>query len=459
MKKLKQQNNKFINDLKKNEIRLKHKILGEFRLKYISTGDAISFFKILSEKKLSDREFVIKILHNQIIKPRVKFEEFKKLSDKDLIKIARVFIKNETHTFQYFKDTGDFFKDFRFAIKTYKEKQYEQIKNIIDPKIKYIKDILNTFSKRFALSIALNPDLRLNINKCLQGIEKISKKLEKVQLRNLSNLKLLTEEYYSFAYNINEYLKPSIFIWQKWLDKYKPTIFDDIFKTLEKFSQKYKIAETKVIKILKKYKWFISPSMPTSFIYEAVQIGRKRGNQRGAMNKLFVEYFSKNNFKNLKNLIEGWKNNNIFKPRMKILRDCISTLKSVKRPSNPSNLVIPTLIAQIDGIQTEFMEQSGLHYDVRKIGWINKSGKKIKKKEWLKKQTLNSELLDIANDIFLNILFQKAHPGQPLTTPFTFNRHKILHGEYLRYGRIDNTIRAFLILDFLSSVSEKVVKP
>lgn len=459
MKKLKQQNNKFINDLKKNEIRLKHKILGEFRLKYISTGDAISFFKILSEKKLSDREFVIKVLHNQIIKPRVKFEEFKKLSDKDLIKIARVFIKNETHTFQYFKDTGDFFKDFRFAIKTYKEKQYEQIKNIIDPKIKYIEDTLNKFSKRFALSIALNSNLRSYINDCLQGIEKISKELEEVQLRNLLNLKIITEEYYSFAFNINEYLKPNIVNWQKWVGKYESTIFYNIFKTWEKFSKEYKIDIKKSIKILKKYKWFISPSMPTSFIYEAVQIGRKKGNQRGVMNKLFVEYFSKNNFKNLKNLVERWKNNNIFKPRMKILRDCISTLKSAKRSSNPSNLVIPTLIAQIDGIQAEFMRQSGLHYDIRKRGWINKSGKKINKRKWFIKQTLNSELLDIANDVFLNILFQKSNPGQPLTTPFTFNRHKILHGEYLIYGRIDNTIRAFLILDFLSSVSEKVVKP
>lgn len=445
----------------KNEkiIKLRLRTLGEVELKYISTGDAISFLKILSEEKLSDIEFVLKILYNQLIKPKINFEEFKKLSDKELIKIAKAFLKKETQIFQYFKDTGDFFKDFRFAIKKYYKEQFEKIKNIIDPKIKYIKDILNTFSKRFALSIALNSDLRLNIKKCLQGIEKISKELEKVQLRNLSNLKLITEEYYSFAYNINEYLKPSIFIWKKWLDEYKPTIFDDIFKTWEKFSQKYKIAKTKGIKILKKYKWFISPSMPTSFIYEAVQTGRKKGNQRGAMNKSFIEYFSKNNFKNLKNLIEGWKNNNIFKPRMKILRDCISTLKSVKRPSNPSNLVIPTLIAQIDGIQTEFMKQSGLHYDTIKRKWRDRGGKIINKKKWLKSQTLNSELLDIANDVLLNILFQGASPGEPLKTPFTFNRHKILHGEYLRYGRIDNTIRAFLILDFLSNVSEKVVKP
>ena len=64
-------------------------------------------------------------------------------------------------------------------------------------------------------------------------------------------------------------------------------------------------------------------------------------------------------------------------------------------------------------------------------------------------------MLDLANEIFLNILFQIAYPGKPLKTPFTFNRHKIIHGEYLKYGRIDNTIRAFLILDFLATLSNK----
>jgi len=75
-------------------------------------------------------------------------------------------------------------------------------------------------------------------------------------------------------------------------------------------------------------------------------------------------------------------------------------------------------------------------------------------KGWFKGLTPNQKLLDLANDIFLNILFQRAQPGQPLETPFTFSRHKIMHGEYLRYGRIDNTIRAFLILDFLATLSK-----
>ena len=64
-----------------------------------------------------------------------------------------------------------------------------------------------------------------------------------------------------------------------------------------------------------------------------------------------------------------------------------------------------------------------------------------------------SDVSGLANDILLDFLFQNAYPGLPLEMPFTFNRHKILHGEITKYGRFDNTLRAFLILDFLNSVS------
>jgi len=111
-------------------------------------------------------------------------------------------------------------------------------------------------------------------------------------------------------------------------------------------------------------------------------------------------------------------------------------------------LVIPTLIAQIDGIRLEFMNRNGLSFWTKDKYW----------KQWFKGQTPNPNLLDLANDIFLNILFQRSDPGEPLGIPFTFSRHKIMHGEYLRYGRIDNTIRAFLILDFLATLSNKEVK-
>ena len=185
--------------------------------------------------------------------------------------------------------------------------------------------------------------------------------------------------------------------------------------------------------------------MPLTFIFEVVEIGKRKGNQRKAINRLFIDYFSSNNFENLEKLVDGWETNEILKPRIKIFRDCISVMRNAKGKYNPLTIVLPTLIAQIDGIRIEFMNRSGLSFWTKDRVW----------KGWFKGQTPNQKLLDLANDILLNILFQKSQPGRPLETPFTFNRHKIMHGGYLRYGRIDHTIRAFMILDFLAILSNR----
>jgi hypothetical protein len=83
--------------------------------------------------------------------------------------------------------------------------------------------------------------------------------------------------------------------------------------------------------------------------------------------------------------------------------------------------------------------------------WIDGKGNQSKKKKEAERKLFVSlnEFSPIGEYLLLEILFQEAFQGQDLTIPSTFSRHKILHGEYINYGRIDNTIRAFLILDFL----------
>ena len=107
------------------------------------------------------------------------------------------------------------------------------------------------------------------------------------------------------------------------------------------------------------------------------------------------------------------------------------------------------LISQIDGILTDFAKQLGVENadrrrDKFKQDFRSKTGKDI-----------FSVVSELDNDILLDLLFQTSYPGQPLKNPFSFNRHKIAHGEFLSYGRFDNTLRAFLILDFLKYRSGK----
>lgn len=225
------------------------------------------------------------------------------------------------------------------------------------------------------------------------------------------------------------------------LDTAKPSA--GLAKRFEELSEKFKVTEEEAVKILNKYKWPVSSSMPLSFLFEVIEIGRQKGNQRGAINKLFVDYFSANDFEQLSELIEAWRSNPVFEPRMKIFRDCVVALKQANDRYNASNIVLPTLIAQIDGILTDYMEQ-------KEVGRNRKW--KSEFRALTANQYFSDSFSDLASDILLDLLFQKAIPGQPLEVPFTFSRHKIMHGEYTRYGRIDNTLRAFLILDFLSGL-------
>jgi len=419
----------------------KSKTFGEIELKYISVGD-LTFFVELLDKVKNDKEFVTQVLYHQLTTPKVSFTEFNKIPDDELIEIARDFVGHEQHTFQYFRETTDteFFTNFKKAIKTYHQKQVERLQTALGPMIELSIRVLENFNKQYASIIRQTTYIAESIG----TISKVAEQFREAQLSIVESLRPAIEQCQLTARIVSEYLAPQINFWQNWVEQNRE-IFDTYRRLWQTFQEQYKITEQEAIQILRKYKWFITPSLPLTFIFEVVKIGRRKGNQRKTINRLFIDYFSSNNFENLEKLVDGWETNEIFKPRMKIFRDCISVMRNAKGKYNPSTIVLPTLIAQIDGIRIEFMNRNGLSFWTKDRVW----------KGWFKGQTPNQKLLDLANDIFLNILFQKSQPGRPLETPFTFNRHKIMHGEYLRYGRIDHTIRAFLILDFLATLSNR----
>ena len=407
---------------------------GEVELKYISIGDTDDFVE-LSNKIDDDKEFIIQLLHHQLIHPDMLSSDFYKISNNGLIKLAKDFINNEPLIFEHFNETteDDFFANFRETIISYHQMNVKKLEAALVPIIKSTSHLAESLKK----------------------IDLISKQFQNSQLLVAESLGPIIKQSSLTASILSGSVLPLINFWQNWIDTNNFIFkrYDDFWRN---FQKQYKITEQEAIQILKKYKWFITPSLPSYFVYNVVKIGRKRGNQRKNINKLFVDYFCSNDFENLENFLEEWGDISIFKPRMKIFKDCIYVLKSSKRKTNPSNLLLPTLIAQIDGIQAEFMELNGLAVN-SKGRWEDKDGNQITPIKWFKTQTSNKDLLDSSNHIFLNILFQKAYRGEPLETPFTFSRHKIMHGEYLNYGRIDNTIRAFMILDFLATLTNRTL--
>jgi len=430
-------------DLHQNNTKLKSRSLGNVEIKYISYGDTKNFSKILSNRKLTDEQFVQQILHNQLLKPKITLKEFERIPASDLTIIAKAFVRNEKHTFQYLKKTENFFHDFRIAIKTYEENKLKQFSAIFKPLIPNIRKTLLSFNQDYSKIIGQALDTSSYIQESLKGISEVAKQVQQAQLQFLQPLRQITEQYKTMADVIANSLKPQIDFWNKWAEQNK-TIFEGIGKFWEDFQKQYDIAESKATGVLQKYKWFISPSLPSSFVFSVMQLDKKRGRQDKAINNFYFDYFSRNQWKNLESMVLGWKNKPLLKRRMKIFQNCVFMLKnSSDKRINPITVILPTLISQIDGLLSDYLSFKGIPWQRSYVGKKNQF-------QINRSKTMTTRLDNLADYIFLDILFQKSQKGQPLETPFNFNRHKIMHGENTNYGRKNYLIRAFLIIDFLA---------
>jgi hypothetical protein len=243
----------------------------------------------------------------------------------------------------------------------------------------------------------------------------------------------------------------------------KPIQFSEAFQGLSvelgKAFERFGISERVATKLLYKYKLFLSPSVDIRLFHDIARIAEKKGNYKAEINQLLARYFFGDSCRELAGLIRDWEKNELFRPRMKILRDCLTALRTNGNGYNPSNVVLPTLIAQIDGISQCYMEKQGYSYMVietkkrRRMGWVDNNGTPINWKDVYVNNTKKHEYMSTACEIFVNVLFESSARGS--RSLITFNRHKIMHGEYTHYGRIENTIRAFLVLDFLHYLTKE----
>ena len=225
--------------LNKNNTKTKLESLGDVELKYVSLGDTIEFAKLL-QKQLSNRDFVVQVLFHQLIKPQIGFDNFQKISDKELEELSTAFIKNENHTFKYFQDTGNLFKDFKQAIAMGHEKHIEELRKSFEPIVKSAQKTLTAFSKNYASVIQQAIDGTSYIRESLQSIAGIAKQIGDTQRCFAEFIKPVIEQYQSVATIITESLRPQNDFWQKWTEQNKK-IFESFSNYWLEFQQRYNI--------------------------------------------------------------------------------------------------------------------------------------------------------------------------------------------------------------------------
>lgn len=218
---------------------------------------------------------------------------------------------------------------------------------------------------------------------------------------------------------------------------------------IEKVAKKYELHQEIIIQLLNEHQWFVLPSMPMNFIYEILGI-LTEDNKRIKLNEHFFNYFAYNDYENLINLVDKWDSSGKLRyGRMKVIKDCLNSIINSKNGRIPSTMIVPTLIAQIDGIQREFLLKNNFEPIWVKYQYEGEGKKMNQNEAWDFIYSPEDSFSEIANDVILDVLFANVNPGESIKTPITFSRHKIMHGEHLNYGTKPNTIRTFLILDFL----------
>lgn len=296
----------------------------------------------------------------------------------------------------------------------------------------------------------------LAISQTLSDMDAISE-----TIKNLDSI--FNNSAISQAAMILNVIQPQISFWNDWLNNNRQIFkfYEDSNAFWKNVRKHYNISKKKALTCIKKYNWFISPSMDPSIVYNIVSVCKSDSKSKwGDINHVFYDYFLEDNCEKLNLFVDNWSSNPIFEGRMKIIRDCVEIIKNHPKNVNFSNLVVPVLISQIDGIQMEFMNQRGLKVDKKKVVCDFEGNRKkdehrqnIKHRQYIRELTSNDEFLDAMNDVFLDVLFQHTERGEDHKTSIKFSRHKIMHGEHFTYGRKYNAIRCFMILDFFHGLS------
>ena len=447
-------------------IEIHSETLGTLNFRHIYDEDYSFIVNCLND--LMDEEiFSKKFLVNQLSNPIFDFDDFDDLDNNEIYFILKKYIEVENlEKYFDFNTSKDIFTIFKEGMECYVNHVTSVVRNSQLELFKSANSIINSFNFHESIFYYSNRMNEISIksisettkflnavkqgdisrNKTLDAVNKsISHDIHVFQMINLSAA--------HSAINIRKIVDSQKDFWQNWLNvNYNiQNQITEMFKSFWNiFEDTYKLSSLVAQNCLKEYNWFISPNMEPYIAYDIIEVFNSSSNhKKSKINKLFFDYFIDNECEKLESMVKKWYSNPLFEGRTKIIKDCVNFIKNNDVGINHSNLVVPTLIAQIDGIQRKFMDVNGISMEHNQF--LDSDGKKITQRDYFRQWTADNNFYDAMNDVFLDVLFQNTFPGEKCKS-LHFSRHKILHGEIVSYGRKDFMIRCFMILDFLSEL-------
>jgi hypothetical protein len=210
---------------------------------------------------------------------------------------------------------------------------------------------------------------------------------------------------------------------------YYAQITDRVFVSLKEQDEKRAIMLREINKELIPYGWVFSPSLPISFT-EKIYLQLKDKGVEEVIGRI-TEYFSD---KVCKEIIERICSESGFNDRLHLIKDAFRAHCEKKY-----SLSIPVFLAQADGA---FMGQFQNYLYAKKKSCLIKDSSFFK----------SSNVMVESFENFIREVLAQSYGLKDNIPEGVFARHPILHGRSVDYGTKENSIRAILLVDYVSFI-------
>ncbi|MCB9421729.1 MAG: hypothetical protein H6667_18155 [Ardenticatenaceae bacterium] len=218
----------------------------------------------------------------------------------------------------------------------------------------------------------------------------------------------------------------------------------DIFRSLSKLVEE----NTDLANAFSSAKWSIAPSMDAQLKNRVVEL-YEEGKSRYISNAI-IGFYHRENFKNLKAMIESWREHPQFTSRTHIIDDAL-----VAHINGLYTLSVPALLPLIEGILNDYVTTHNLTARCGNIKRVYEAvlgeADDYSLSQWAIAQTL---LFQLEYNTYSFTDFRAEL--QKSTNRRQVSRHTVLHGISTNYHTLANSLRILVLLDAISALHDHI---
>lgn len=296
-------------EMSKKPIYIKSPTLGKLTFRMFLVKDEEIILKYLNE--YDDSELICNMfILNQLMSPKITMEVLEGLNSLEIKFILSEYLKINNIDKYFDFNKGNVYDNFKDGLISYRNHLLKPIlahRNQIIDSIEQTLDLITIpqqISKYILNSQELIMDSMVEVS---NAVNTIQQSISLPQLNEYIRLFDLSAAY--SAISIQKIIEPQINLWSNWFNVNKnliqATYYLDIF--WDEVFEKYNISRDNALTCIKKYHWFISPSMYTYIVKDILSACKKPSrNKYHEINKVFVNYFLENDCRNLDEFVRNW---------------------------------------------------------------------------------------------------------------------------------------------------------